>query len=223
LTPSGPPVCLRSSLPRDDCPKKRQAAPRFAPEIPLSSAAVPHPSSPASAEPVALSKSTHLRRTHPNPTIPLPLKPSPRKSSFLGASPPKQVSAPTGRNSFLFSPTTCRSCFMGAREGGWWGSEARLRGHHRRQECRQSVGWATLLSPLQHGSLPTKTSFGPDGKKQLSFPTNDLQKLFLSSTEINRLRSDYPLLNAVANRPHAMTRNSHPVRGNEARSTPLPP
>ena len=29
-------------------------------------------------------------------------------------------------------------------------------------------------------SLPTKTSFGPDGKKQLSRPTNDLQKLFLS-------------------------------------------
>jgi hypothetical protein len=29
-------------------------------------------------------------------------------------------------------------------------------------------------------SLPTKTSFGPDGKKQLSFPTNDLQRLFLS-------------------------------------------
>ena len=32
-------------------------------------------------------------------------------------------------------------------DGGWWGSEARLRGHHRRQECRRSVGWATLLSP----------------------------------------------------------------------------
>ncbi len=29
-------------------------------------------------------------------------------------------------------------------------------------------------------SLPTKTSFGPDGKKQLSRPTNDLQKLFLT-------------------------------------------
>ena len=69
---------------------------------------------------------------------------------------------------------------MGAREGGWWGSEARLRGHHRRQECRRSVGWATLLSPLLHESLPTKTSFGPDGKKQLSRPTNDLQKLFLT-------------------------------------------
>jgi len=27
-------------------------------------------------------------------------------------------------------------------------------------------------------SLPTKTSFGPDGKKQLSFFTNDLKKLF---------------------------------------------
>ena len=63
---------------------------------------------------------------------------------------------------------------------GGGGSEARLRGHHRRQECRRSVGWATLLSPLLHGSLPTKTSFGPDAKKQLSFPTNDLQKLFLS-------------------------------------------
>ena len=71
--------------------------------------------------------------------------------------------------------------FLGAREGGWWGREARLRGHHRRQECRRSVGWATLLSPLLNESLPTKTSFGPDGKKQLSFPTNDLQKLFLRS------------------------------------------
>ena len=112
------------------------------------------------------------------------------KGCFLGASPPKQVLAPTGRNSFLFPPTTCisyllqwppttcRRCFMGAREGGWWGSEARLRGHHRRQECRRSVGWATLLSPLLHGSLPTKTSFGADGKKQLVRPTNDLQKLF---------------------------------------------
>ena len=70
---------------------------------------------------------------------------------------------------------------MGAREGGWWGSEARLRGHHRRQECRRSVGWATLLSPLLLESLPTKTSFGTDGKKQLYFPTNDLQKLFLES------------------------------------------
>ena len=29
--------------------------------------------------------------------------------------------------------------------------------------------------------LPTKTSFGPDWKKQLSGPTNDLQKLFLRS------------------------------------------
>ncbi len=37
------------------------------------------------------------------------------------------------------------------------------------------------MSPLLHRSLPTKTSFGPDGKKQLSFPTNDLQKLFLRS------------------------------------------
>jgi len=30
-------------------------------------------------------------------------------------------------------------------------------------------------------SLPTKTSFGPDRKKQLSRPTNDLQKLFHGS------------------------------------------
>ena len=95
---------------------------------------------------------------------------APTRGCFLGAHPPKQVLAPTGRNSFLFPQTTCRSCFMGAREGGWWGSEARLRGHHRRQECRRSVGWATLLSPLVHGSLPTKTSFGPDGKKPLSRP-----------------------------------------------------
>jgi hypothetical protein len=34
------------------------------------------------------------------------------------------------------------------------------------------------LKKLFLESLPTKTSFGPDGKKQLSFPTNDLQKLF---------------------------------------------
>jgi hypothetical protein len=33
-------------------------------------------------------------------------------------------------------------------------------------------------------SLPTKTSFGPDGKKQLSRPTNDLQKLFLESLNL---------------------------------------
>ena len=57
--------------------------------------------------------------------------------------------------------------------------ETAFHAHHRRQECRRSVGWATLLSPLLHESLPTKTSFGPDGKKQLSFPTNDLKKLFL--------------------------------------------
>ncbi len=73
---------------------------------------------------------------------------------------------------------------MGAREGGWWGSEARLRGHHRRQECRRSVGWATLLSPLMHGSLPTKTSFGPDWKKQIYLPNNDLHKLFLESKHL---------------------------------------
>jgi hypothetical protein len=30
-------------------------------------------------------------------------------------------------------------------------------------------------------SLHPKTSFGPDGKKQLSMPTNDLQQLFLGS------------------------------------------
>ena len=59
--------------------------------------------------------------------------------------------------------------------------ETAFQAHHRRQECRRSVGWATLLSPLLHGSLPTKTSFGTDGKKQLSRPTNDLQKLFLES------------------------------------------
>ncbi len=46
-----------------------------------------------------------------------------------------------------------------------------LHAHHRRQECRRSDGWATLLSPLLPGSLPTKTSFGPDGKKPLSRPT----------------------------------------------------
>ena len=51
---------------------KRQAAPRFAPEIPLSVAAVPHPKSPASAESAALSKSTDLRLTHPAPSLPLP-------------------------------------------------------------------------------------------------------------------------------------------------------
>ena len=106
---------------------------------------------------------------------------APTRGCFLGASPPKQVLSPTGRNSFLFPQTTCRSCFLGAREGGWRGSEARLRGHHRRQECRRSVGWATLWSPLLHESLPTKTSFGPDGKKQIYFPTNDLQKLFHES------------------------------------------
>ena len=53
-------------------PKKRQAAPRFAPAIPLSVAAVPYPKSPASSAPAALSKSTDLRLTHPAPTMPLP-------------------------------------------------------------------------------------------------------------------------------------------------------
>ena len=32
----------------------------------------------------------------------------------MGASPPKQVLAPTGRNSFLFPPGTYRSCFLRA-------------------------------------------------------------------------------------------------------------
>ena len=50
------------------------------------------------------------------------------------------------------------------------------------------------MSPLLPGSLPAKTSFGTDGKKQLSFPTNDLQKMFLSSlrtqAEIFFIRSE---------------------------------
>gem|GEM_PF-5109314 len=62
---------------------KRQAEPQFAPEMPVSVAALPHPKSLASAEPAALSKSTDLRLTHPAPTMPLLLSPSPRKSSFL--------------------------------------------------------------------------------------------------------------------------------------------
>ena len=37
------------------------------------------------------------------------------KGSFLEAHPPKQVLAPTGRNSFPGRPTTYRSCFL-----GWW-------------------------------------------------------------------------------------------------------
>jgi len=60
---------------------KRQAAPRFAPAIPLSVAVVPRPKSPASAEPVALSKSTDLRLTHRAPTVPLP-NPIPLKIQF---------------------------------------------------------------------------------------------------------------------------------------------
>ncbi len=71
LTPSDSEVSTRTPLRRAAC-SQSQAAPRFAPEIPLSVAAVPHPKSPASAEPAALSKSTDLRLTHPNPTIPLP-------------------------------------------------------------------------------------------------------------------------------------------------------
>ena len=63
---------------------KRQAAPRFAPEISLSVAAVPHPKSPALAEPAALSKSTHLRLTHPAPIRPLPLNPSSSEIQFPG-------------------------------------------------------------------------------------------------------------------------------------------
>jgi hypothetical protein len=52
-----------------------QAAPRFAPAIPLSAAAVPRPKSPASSEPAALSKLTHFPLLHPKPTMPIPLTP----------------------------------------------------------------------------------------------------------------------------------------------------
>ena len=71
LTPSDPEVSPSTSHP-EQLAHKRQAEPRFAPESPLSAAAIPRPKSPALAEPAALSKSTDLRLTHPNPTIPLP-------------------------------------------------------------------------------------------------------------------------------------------------------
>ena len=41
-----------------------------------------------------------------------PGPPTTSRSCFLRAHPPKQVLAPTGRNSFLFPPTTYRSCFL---------------------------------------------------------------------------------------------------------------
>ena len=113
---------------------QRQAAPRFAPEIPLSAAVVPLLKSRASSEPAVISKSSDLRLTHPNLTMRLP-DPIPLKSSFLsapapesdfgrdrkkppaccsgalyewcflGAHPPKQVLAPTGRNRFPCPPS----------------------------------------------------------------------------------------------------------------------
>ena len=115
----------------------------------------------------------------------------------MGASPLKQVLAPTVRNRFPCPPTAtgvspvrrmgdtlvAPAAWEPPHQNKFWPrrEETAFHAHHRRQECRRSVGWATLLSPLLHGSLPTKTSFGPDGKKQLSFPTNDLQKLFHGS------------------------------------------
>jgi hypothetical protein len=42
--------------------------------------------------------------------------------------------------------------------------------------------WSLLLE-----SLPTKTSFGPDGNKQISRLTNDLQKLFLERARLSAL------------------------------------
>ena len=80
LTPSDSEVSTRTPLRRAAC-SQSQAAPRFAPEIPLSAAAVPHPKSPASAESALISKSTDLRLTHPAPTLPLP-DPIPLKIQF---------------------------------------------------------------------------------------------------------------------------------------------
>ncbi len=115
----------------------------------------------------------------------------------MGASPPKQVLAPTGRNRFPWPPSAtgvspvrrmgdplvAPAAWEPPHQNKFWHrrEETDFHAHHRRQECRRSAGWATLLSPLQRGSLPTKTSFGPDGKKQLSKHTNDLQKLFHGS------------------------------------------
>ena len=56
------------------------------------------------------------------------------------------------------------------------------------------------------GAPPTKTSFGPDGKKQFSLSTNDLQKLFLgrespfpSAPEANRTQAIVrPTIKALA-------------------------
>ena len=80
LTPSDSEVSTRTPLRRAAC-SQSQAAPRFTPEIPLSVAAVPHPKSPASAEPATLSKSTDLRLTRTAPTMPLP-DPIPLKIQF---------------------------------------------------------------------------------------------------------------------------------------------
>ena len=60
-------------------------------------------------------------------------------------------------------------------------------------------------------SLPTKTSFGTDGKKQLSRPTNDLQKLFLSSP-----------LTKTSFGPDGKKQSCHESRGREG-SAVIPP
>ena len=70
LTPGDPEVNkLTNPYPALHAPK-RQAAPRFAPALPLSVVAVPRPKSPTFSEPAALSKSTDLRLTHPASTCP---------------------------------------------------------------------------------------------------------------------------------------------------------
>ena len=95
------------------------------------------------------------------------------KKRFHSSLPTKTSFGPDGKKQLSFPTNDLNKLFHG--------SEARLRGHHRRQECRRSVGWATLLSPLLPRSLPTKTSFGTDWKGQFSMPNNDLQKLFYRS------------------------------------------
>ena len=52
----------------------------------------------------------------------------------------------------------------------------------------------TLVAPAAWEPPPTKTSFSTDGKKQLYFPTNDLQWLFLAS--VKTLEADGVLASA---------------------------
>ena len=72
LTPSDSEVTVCPPPPREACPQTASRASIRARKPPFPPQPSHTPRTPASAEPAALSKSSHLRLTHPNPTMRIP-------------------------------------------------------------------------------------------------------------------------------------------------------